>query len=92
MEGFEIPIFISLIVAVFLVLILMLLERNKYGKYISRVIIGLLLFSIGTIVVSLFIGGWTGMGYGIMGLFILIGTILGSVIFGLTKWLLKRGH
>ena len=86
MDGFEVLIYISLGVTILFVITSMLLKRNKYDKYIIIVFVGLLLVSIVIIVISLFVGGWAGMGYGIMGLCILIGTIIGGLIISVIKY------
>ncbi|MCH7324018.1 YesK-like family protein [Solibacillus sp. MA9] len=89
MDGFEFFIYISLAVTILFVIASMFLKRNKYDKYIILVFVGLLLISIGIIVTSLFVGGWTGMGYGFIGLSILIGTIIGGLIFSVIKYFRK---
>jgi len=86
MDGFEVFIYISLGVTILFVITSMLLKRNKYDKYISTVFAWLLLISIVIIVISLIVGGWTGMGYGFIGLSILIGTIIGGLIFSVIKY------
>ena len=86
MDGFEVFIYISLGVTILFVIASMLLKRNKYDKYISIVFAWLLLISIVIIVISLIVGGWTGMGYGFIGLSILIGTIIGGLIFSVIKY------
>lgn len=80
MDGFEVFIGIGLVVTILFVITSMILKRKNYNKYIIKVFVGLFLVGIGIIVISLFIGGWVGMGYGFIGLSIIIGTIIGAII------------
>lgn len=83
MEGFRIFIYIALGVTVLLVIASILLKKlipEKRDKYLSISFFGLLIISIGIVSSSLFVGGWNGMGYGLIGVSILIGTIIGGLI------------
>lgn len=85
MDGLGIFIFISLGVTILFVITSLLLKRNKYDQYNIIVFVVLLLVSIGIIAGSLLVGGWTGMGYGFIGFSIMIGTIVGRLIFNVIK-------
>ena len=83
LEGFEFFIYITVGVIVLYVITSILLKKNKYDKYIGIVFVGLLLLSIAIIVISFIVGGWAGMGFGLIGLSILIGAIIGGFISSL---------
>ena len=87
MEGFEFFIYITFGVIVLYVITSILLKRNKYEKYIGIVFVGLLLVSIAIIIISFIVGGWAGMGFGFIGLSILIGAIIGGFISSLISYL-----
>lgn len=89
MDGFEVLIYISLGVTILFVITSMFLKRIKHDKYIIILFFALLLLSIGIIGISMFVGGWAGMGYGILGLCLLIGTIIGGLIISVIKYLGK---
>ena len=92
MEGFEIFIYIALGVTVLLVAAPILLKKStpeKKDKYLSIVFYGLLIISIGIVIISLFVGGWSGMGYGLIGASILGGTIIGGIINSITSYLFR---
>lgn len=88
MEGFEIFIYIILGVTLLFVIASILLKRTlpeKNDKYIRKGFAGSLLVSVGIIIFGFFVGGWNGMGYGLIGVSILIGTVLGGFIHGVIK-------
>ena len=64
-EGFEIFFYIIFGVTVLIVIASMFSKRilpdNKYDKYISIGIVGLPLISLAIIIISFFVGGWSGM-------------------------------
>ncbi|MDQ0230088.1 YesK family protein [Metabacillus malikii] len=65
----------------------MYLKKSKVLLYcFYRVTVG----STSTIIISIFIGGWRGMGYGIIGVTFFIGTILGGVIHSLLHSFLEK--
>lgn len=89
MEGFGIFIYIALGVTVLLVIASILLKKSipeKKDKYLSIGFSGLLLISIGIVIGSLFVGGWSGMGYGFIGISIFVGTIIGGLINSVTSY------
>ncbi|QDS35022.1 YesK family protein [Brevibacillus brevis] len=82
MEGFEIFIYICLGVTLLFTIASILLRRTfpeKNSRYLGIGFAGLLIISIVIIIISFFVGGWNGMGYGLIGISILIGTILGGI-------------
>lgn len=88
MEGFGIFIYIALGVTVLLVVASILLKKSipeKKDKYLRIGFYALLIISIGIVIISLFVGGWSGMGYGFIGASILVGTIVGGIINSITK-------
>ncbi|WP_299514317.1 YesK family protein [uncultured Rummeliibacillus sp.] len=88
MEGFGIFIYIALGVTVLLVVASIFLKKSipeKKDKYLSIGFYGLVIISIGIVIISLFVGGWSGMGYGFIGASILVGTIVGGLINSITK-------
>ena len=89
MDGFEIFFYISFGVTILFVIASILLKKIKYEKYIRLVFARSLLISIVIIIISLIVGGWTGMGYGFIGLSILIGTIIGGLIVSVIKYFEK---
>lgn len=69
--------------AALLVIISLLVKRivpEVHNKISIISFTGFLLISIGIIVYSYIAGGWKGMGYGLLGLAILSGTIIGGII------------
>ncbi len=89
MEGFEIFIYIAFGATVLLVVASILLKKfipEKKDKYLSISFYGLLIISIGIVIIGLFIGGWSGMGYGLIGASILVGTIIGRIINSVTSY------
>jgi hypothetical protein len=48
--------------------------------------VGLLLFSIAIVVISFIVGGWARIGFGLIGLSILIGAIIGGLISSLISY------
>lgn len=93
MEGFEIFIYIALGVTVLLVVASMLLKRSipeKKDKYLNIGFYGLLIISLGIVISSLFVGGWSGMGYGLIGGSILVGTIIGGIINSATSYFIGK--
>ncbi|MBH0332443.1 hypothetical protein B5G50_08825 [Brevibacillus brevis] len=83
MEGFEIFIYICLGVTLLFAVASILLRRifpEKNGKYLSIGFAGLLIISFVIIINGFFVGGWSGMGYGLLGISILIGTLLGGIL------------
>lgn len=83
MDGFEIFIYICLGVTLLFAIASILLRRTfpeKNGKYLSIGFDVLLMISIVIISISFFVGGWSGMGYGLIGISILIGTLLGGIL------------
>ena len=88
MEGFGIFIYIALGVTVLLVVASIFLKKSipeKKDKYLSIGFYGLVIISIGIVIISLFVGGLSGMGYGFIGASILVGTIVGGLINSITK-------
>ncbi|MFF0826003.1 YesK family protein [Brevibacillus sp. NPDC003359] len=82
MEGFEIFIYICLGVTLLFTIASILLRRTfpeKNSMYLGIGFAGLLIISIVIIIISFFVGGWSGMGYGLIGISILIGTLLGGI-------------
>jgi len=79
----QIFIYICLGVTLLFAIASILLRRifpEKNGKYLGIGFAGLLIISIVIIIISFFVGGWSGMGYGFIGISIFIGTILGGVL------------
>lgn len=69
MEGFGFFIYIALGITVLLVIASIVLKKllpEEKGKYLSVGFSGLLILSIGIVIISLFVGGWNGMGYGLL--------------------------
>ena len=92
-EGFGFFIYIALGVTVLLVVASILLKKSipeKKDKYLSIGFYGLLIISIGIVVISLFLGGWRGMGYGIIGASILVGTIIGGIVNSVTGYFFSK--
>ena len=89
MEGFGFFIYIALGITVLLVIASIVLKKllpEKKDKYLSVGFSGLLILSIGIVIISLFVGGWNGMGYGLIGISIFIGTIIGGLINSVTNY------
>ena len=64
MEDFGVFIYIALGVTVLLVAASILLKKSnpeKKDKYLNIAFYGLLILSIGIVIISLFVGGWSGM-------------------------------
>lgn len=77
--------FLVITLGVIILFILSSILLNKYvpkkkAKYLRIEFTTLLIISIGTIIYSLFVGGWSGIGYGFIGFSLFIGTILGVLI------------
>ncbi|MFF5994640.1 YesK family protein [Lysinibacillus sp. KU-BSD001] len=85
MEGFEIFIYICLVTAIAFFIVAMLLKRKKNDQFIGTIFLSFLLISVTIVIISFFIGGWSGMGIGLMGLSIFIGTIIGIVLTSLLQ-------
>ena len=84
MEGFGFIIFTIISVAIILIVMLILLKRmipEKAMKCSWIILVGLSFISISFFIVSLFIGGWTGMAYGLLSIFVLLGTVLAGFIY-----------
>ncbi len=82
MNGFEVFVYIALGVTVLLVVASILLKKiipEKKNKYLSIGFCGLLILSVGIVISSFFIGGWIGIGYGLFGTSIFLGTIMGVI-------------
>ena len=93
MEGFGVFIYIALGVTVLLVIASILLKKSlpdKRDKYFSIGFSGLIIVSIGIVIISFFVGGWSGMGYGFIGVSILIGTLIGGLINSVTSYFFAR--
>ena len=63
MEGFGFFIYIALGITVLLVIASIVLKKllpEKKDKYLSVGFSGLLILSIGIVIISLFVGGWNG--------------------------------
>ena len=94
LEGFGFPLFLVLIVVVFLLITGIVLKKSlpseKANKTMAVIFAALLLASIAIVIISLYIGGWAGMGYGIMGLCILVGTIIAGFLYAIMHYLSSR--
>lgn len=93
MEDFGVFIYIALGVTVLLVAASILLKKSnpeKKDKYLNIAFYGLLIISIGIVIISLFVGGWSGMGYGLIGASILVGTLVGGIINSVTSYFLGK--
>lgn len=86
MDGLQYFIFMSIGVALFLVIIFVLLRKYNVSNYFRIMFVGVLLISIAIIIFSFFVGGWAGIGYGFMGFSILIGTVVASVVIALIRY------
>ena len=87
MEDFGFFIFLALGITILFVMASIVLKKSipeKKDKYLSVGFSTLIIISIGIVIISLFVGGWSGMGYGLIGISILIGTILGGLINSVT--------
>jgi asparagine N-glycosylation enzyme membrane subunit Stt3 len=85
MAGFKFFIFILLGISIlFAVASIVLKNSIQKDKYLRAGFSALIIISISIIIISLFIGGWSGMGYGFIGICIFIGTI----VIGLINWLI----
>lgn len=56
------------------------LKPEKSLKILTLGHIGLLLASIGVIIYSLYVGGWRGIGFGLLGMTIFIGALIGALL------------
>ncbi|WP_289140755.1 YesK family protein [uncultured Brevibacillus sp.] len=95
MEGFEIFIYICLGVTLLFAISSIILRRifpEKNGKYLGIGFAGLLIISIVIIIISFFVGGWSGMGYGLIGISIFIGTIFGGILNIVIKYFFDRSN
>lgn len=85
MEGYGFLIFLVLAVAVLLLVAGWILKKalplEKVNQIMAVSFAALLLASIALIIISLYIGGWAGMGYGVIGMCVLIGTIIGGFLY-----------
>jgi hypothetical protein len=76
MAGFRVFIFISLGISTLLAAASIVLKNSKMkDKYLRGGLSALIIISIAIVIISLFIGGWSGMGYGFIGICMFIGTI-----------------
>ncbi len=80
MEGFNIFLYICLGIAVFSVAIGIFLRRRQHDRIIGKMFALLFLVSVSILLISLFIGGWEGMGYGFIGISIFLGSIIGLAV------------
>ncbi|MFP3513895.1 YesK family protein, partial [Peribacillus sp. SIMBA_075] len=62
------------------------------GKYIGIGFSVVLMVSVAIIIISFFVGGWSGMGYGLIGISIFIGTILGGILNLVIKHFFDRSN
>lgn len=90
MESFSIFLYICLGIMVSSIAVSILLRRSQYEGLIGKMFACLFLLSVSVILISLFIGGWEGMGYGFIGLSIFLGSILGLSVTVLIRPL-KQG-
>ncbi|EMR05804.1 hypothetical protein C772_02292 [Bhargavaea cecembensis DSE10] len=93
MAGFEVFIFIALGATLLMVLAPLALQKSvpeKKSRYLRVLFLGLLIMSLGIFIFSFYIGGWQGIGYGFMAISILIGTLLGGLINGVTSAVSRR--
>lgn len=93
MWGFGVFIYIALgITILFFVASIVLKDSipEKKDKYLRVGFSTLMIISIAIVIIGLFVGGWSGMGYAFIGIFILIGTILGRLINSLTNYFSNR--
>ncbi|KGR85069.1 YesK family protein [Lysinibacillus odysseyi] len=80
MEGFHIFLYICLGIALLSVAISVFLRRSRHERLISKMYAFLFLVSVLIILISLFIGGWEGMGYGFIGISIFLGSVIGLAV------------
>ncbi|MFP3390309.1 YesK family protein [Brevibacillus sp. SIMBA_040] len=95
MEGFEIFIYMCLGVALLFAIASIIARRifpEKNGKYIGIGFSVVLMVSVAIIIISFFVGGWSGMGYGLIGISIFIGTILGGILNLVIKHFFDRSN
>lgn len=86
MAGFRVFIIILLGISILFAAASKILKGSvQKDKYLKAGFSALIIISIAIIIISLFIGGWSGMGYGFIGVCIFIGTILTGII----NWLMN---
>jgi hypothetical protein len=91
MAGFRVFIFILLgISTLFAVASIVLKNSIRKDKYLRGGFSALIIISIAIVIISLFIGGWSGMGYGFIGVCMFIGTILNGFIYWLINSIRNR--
>lgn len=94
MEGYGFLLFLVLAIAIVLALsgigLKKILPPEKAVQTIAMSFASLLLASIAVVIISLFIGGWEGMGYGILGICALIGTVVGSFMYAGLSYFIDR--
>ncbi|MCA1040028.1 YesK-like family protein [Bacillus infantis] len=91
MAGFRVFIFISLGISTLLAVASIVLKNSKMkDKYLRGGFSALIIISIAIVIISLFIGGWSGMGYGFIGICMFIGTILNGFIYWLINSIRNR--
>lgn len=85
MEGYGFLLFLVIAIAIVLALsgigLKKILPPEKADQTIAAGFAALSLASIALVIISLYVGGWAGMGYGIIGMCALIGTIIGSFLY-----------
>jgi hypothetical protein len=80
MEGFDIFLYICLSIAAASTAIGFFLRKKRYERLVGKMFASLFLLSVSIILISLFIGGWEGMGYGFIGISIFLGSIIGLAV------------
>jgi len=71
-------------VVFFLLLTFLLLKKNisiKAIEYIWIILFGIFEISIAVFIISQFIGGWTGMAYGLITIIVFLDTAFAALIF-----------
>ena len=80
LEGFDIFLYICLGIAIGSIAVGILMVRRQCDHLIGKMFAGLFLLSVAIILISLFFGGWEGMGYGFIGISIFFGSMIGLAV------------
>lgn len=85
MEGLGVFLSIVLGIAVLSAIAGMWLKRRQRDQLVGRMFGLLFILSLAIFLISLFIGGWEGMGYGFIAISVFVGSFIGLMVTALTN-------
>lgn len=83
MEGLEIILLIALGIAALSTVAGIWLKRRRRDRLVGRMFGLLFILSLAIFLISLFIGGWEGMGYGFIAISVFVGSFIGLMVTAL---------